>query len=78
MPQDPPIERGQRNVDAGRAEVGNQQVAGVSTKCELAWRAAARAGAGLALHEQAPIQELADPLDDDAAGQARVVAHLGA
>ncbi len=72
MAEDPAVERGDRDVDARRAEVGDQHVPGVRAERELARRPSAGARPGVALDDQAAIEELGDPLRDDAAREARV------
>ena len=63
--EDPAVERGHRDVDARRAEVGDEDVAGLGAERQLAWRPAAGARPDLALDDQAAVDELADPLGDD-------------
>ena len=60
------------DVDAGRAEVGDQHVPGVGAERELARRPPAGARPGVALDDQAAVEQLGDPLRDDAARQAGV------
>ena len=49
--QDPPIEGRQRDVDARRTEVGNEDVAGIGPKRQLPWRPTAGARADVALRD---------------------------
>ena len=69
--EDPPIQRGDGHVDAGRAEVGHQHVAGVPAEGELSRRPSARARAMLALDDEAAVEEFPDSLRDDPTRQAR-------
>ena len=68
--EDPAVERGDGDVDRGRAEVGDQHVAGVGAERELARRPAAGARARVALDDEPAIQQLRDALGDDAAAEA--------
>ena len=68
--EDPAVERRHRDVDRGRAEVGDQHVAGVGAERQLARRPAAGARARVALDDEPAIQELRDALGDDAAAEA--------
>ncbi len=63
--EDPPVERGQRDVDAGRAEVRDQDVPGVGPEGQAARRPAAGARPDVALGDEPAVHELADPLRDD-------------
>ena len=68
--EDPAVERRHGDVDRGRAEVGDQDVAGVGAERQLAGRPAAGARARVALDDEPAIQELRDALGDDAAAEA--------
>ena len=65
-----PSRRGDRDIDAGRAQVGDEDVAGVGAEGQLARRPAARARPDVALRDEAALEQLADPLGDDRAPQA--------
>ena len=65
MAEDPAVERRDRHVDARRAEVGDQDVAGVGPERQLARRPAAGARPDVALDDEPALDELADPLGDD-------------
>ena len=71
MAEDPPVEARDRDVDARRAEVRDEHVAGVRAERQLARRPAARAGSDLALGDQPAIDQLADALRDDGPPEAR-------
>ena len=57
--EDPAVERGHGDVDRGRAEVGDQHVAGVRAERQLAGRPAAGARARVALDDEPAIEQLA-------------------
>ena len=76
--EDPAVEGRQRDVDARRAEVGDEDVAGVGAERQLARRPAAGARAGVALDDEAALDQLADALGDDRPAQARPLDQLGA
>ena len=63
--EDPAVERRHRDVDARRAEVGDEDVAAVGPEGQLARRAAAGARPDVALGDEAALDQLADPLGDD-------------
>ena len=65
MTEDPAVERRHRDVDARRAEVGDEDVAAVGAEGELAWRPAAGARPDVALGHEPALDELADPLGHD-------------
>ena len=69
--EDPAGEVGQGDADARRAEVGDEDVAGVGPERELARRPAARARADVALGDQSAIDQLADAPRDDGPAEAR-------
>ena len=73
MTEDPAVEGGDRDVDAGRAEVGDEDVPGVGPEGELARRAAAGARAQVALVDEPAVDQLADPSRDDGATETRPV-----
>ena len=73
-----PSSVGHRDVDAGRAQVGDQQVAGVAAKGQLARRPAAGAVAEPGVAHQAEVDQLAHALRDDRAAEARSRDELGA
>ena len=56
---DPAVERGQRHIDARRAQVGDEDVAGVRAEGELARRSAAGARSGVTVAHQADRDQLA-------------------
>ena len=60
-----------RDVDARRAEVGDEEVPGRRAEAHGARRPPTRRRADLSALEEAARDELADPLDDDGAAQAR-------
>ena len=60
-----------RDVDARRAEVGDEEVPGRRAEAHGARRPTTRRRADLAALEEASLDELADPLDDDGAAEAR-------
>ena len=65
MAEDPPVERGDRHVDARRPEVRDEDVAGVGAERQLARRPAAGARSDVALGDEPAVHELPDPLRDD-------------
>ena len=65
MAEDPAIEGRDRDVDAGGAQVRDQQVAVVGPEGQLAWRPPAGARSDVALADEAALDQLADPLGDD-------------
>ena len=65
MAEDPAVEGGHRDVDARRAEVGDQDVTGVGPERQLARRTAAGARPDVALDDEPALDQLADPLGDD-------------
>ena len=67
--EDPAVERRHRDVDARRAEVGHEDVAGVGPERQLPRRAAAGAGPDVAFGDQPALDQLADPLGDDRPAQ---------
>ena len=75
--QDPAVEGRDRDIDAGGAEVGDQDVAAVGVEGQLARRPAARAGPDVALGDEAALDQLADPLRDDRPAQAGPLDELG-
>src|SRR6516164_11141586 len=78
MAEDPAVEARDRDVDAARAEIRDEHVAGVRPERQLARRATARARPYVALLEQAAIDQLADPSPDDRAAEPRPGDQLGA
>ena len=76
--EDPAVEVRDGHVDAGRPEIGDQQMAGIGAKAHPPRRAAARARAGLGLDDEAELHQLVDALGDDAPRQARTCDELGA
>ena len=76
--EDPAIEVGDRDIDARRAKVGDEDVPGVRAKRQLARRAAARARPDPVVDDQAELDQLADALGDDASAQTRASNKLGA
>ena len=77
MTQDAAVEVGDGDVDAGRAEVGDEYVTGVGAEAHLPWRAAACARTQLVVDDQAQLDELGNALGDDAAAQAGAGDELG-
>ena len=65
MSEDPAVERGQRHVDAGRPEVGDEHVTGRGPEGELPRRTTTRAGSDRTLRDQPAFDELADTTPDD-------------
>ena len=78
MAQDPAVEARDGDVDARRAEVGDEHVAGVRGEGQLAGRPAAGAWPGLALGDEPAVDQLADALGDDRPRQAGPDDELGA
>ena len=78
MAKDPAVEARDGDVDARRAEVGDQHVAGVRGEGQLAGRPAARARPGVALGDEPAVDQLADALGDDRPRQAGADDELGA
>ena len=78
MAEDPAVEIGDRDVDAGCAEVGDEHVAGVRAERHLARRAAAGARPDLVVDDQAELDQLGDALGDDASAQTGASNQLGA
>ena len=70
--KDPAIQRGDGDVDAGGAEIGDQDMPGVRAERQLARWAPAGRRAGVALDDQAAVEQLRDALGDDAPAEARV------
>ena len=70
MAEDPAVEARERDVDAGGAEVGDEDVAGARAEGQLAGRSAAGARAEVALDDEPALDELADPLGDDRPAEA--------
>ena len=64
--EDPAVEGGHGDVDAGRAEIGDEDVPGVGAKRQLARRSTAGARPDVTLGDEAALDQLADPLRDDA------------
>ena len=67
--EDPAVEGRDGDVDAGRAEIGDQDVAGVGAEGQLAWRSTAGARADVALADEPALDQLADALRDDRAAE---------
>ena len=67
-----------RDVDARRAEVGDEDVAGVGPERQLARRPAAGARPDVALDDEPALDQLADALGDDGPPQPVRVDQLGA
>ena len=65
MSEDPAVEGRDRDVDARRPEVGDQDVAAVGVEGQLARRPPAGARPDVALADQPAFDQLADPLGDD-------------
>ena len=63
--EDPAVERRHRDVDARRAEVGDEDVAAVGAERQLARRAAPGARPDVSLADEAALDQLADALGDD-------------
>ena len=59
---DPPIESGQRDIDAGRAQIGDKHMAGLGVKRKLTRRPATGRLADAALLDQAAINQLTHAL----------------
>ena len=78
MTEDPAVERRDRHVDAGRAEVGDEDVAAVGVEGQLARRAAAGARPDIALADEPALDQLADPLGHDRAAETGPGDQLGA
>ena len=76
--EDPAVERRHRDVDARRAEVGDEDVAGVGPERQLARRPAAGARPDVALDDQAALDQLADALGDDRPAEPGPLDELGA
>ena len=77
MAEDPAVERRQRDVDARRAEIGDEQVPGVGPERQLARRPAAGRRPGIALDDEPALDQLADPLGDDRPAQPGPLDELG-
>ena len=69
MAEDPAVECRDRDVDAGGAEVGDEDVPGIGAEGQLARRPAAGAGPDIALGDEATLEQLADALGDDRPAQ---------
>ena len=78
MAEDPAVEGRDRDVDAGRAEVGDEHVPGVRAERQLAGRPAAGARPDVALGHEPALDQLADPLGDDRPAQTGAGDELGA
>ncbi len=65
MTEDPSVQAGQRDVDARRPEVGNEDVTGVGAKPQLPRGPAARARPDVTLRDEAAIEKLANSPDHD-------------
>ena len=76
--KDPPVERGQRDVDAGSSEIRHEDVARPRPGTRADAAAGHRSRAHVALHDEASVDELADPLGDDRPAEAGPVDELGA
>jgi hypothetical protein len=63
--EDPAIEGRQRDIDACRPEVGDEDMAGVATEREMARRPSACARAGIAFADESTIDHLADAAGND-------------
>ena len=63
--EDPAVERRDRDVDARRPEVGDEDVPAVGAERQLARRPAAGARPDVALGDEPALDQLADPLGDD-------------
>ncbi len=77
MAEDAAVEVGDGDVDARRAEVGDEHVAGVRAERHLARRAAAGARANVIVDDEPELDQLGHALGDDAATQARARHQLG-
>ena len=75
--EDPAVEGRQRDVDARRAEVGDEDVAGIRPERELARRPAAGARPDVALDDESAVDQLADPLGDDRPAETGPLDELG-
>jgi hypothetical protein len=75
--EDPPVEAGQGNVDAGRAQVGDKDVAGIGPEPQLTRWPSARARPDVALGYEAAVDELADPPNDDGSPEPRPLDEVG-
>ena len=75
--QDPPVEVGDGDIDAGGPEVSDEEVARIGAKAHASWRSAPGARPRVALDHQAELDQLADPLRDDAAREAGPRDQLG-
>ena len=64
MSEDAAVKGGDRHVDAGRPEVGDEDVAAVRIEGQLARRPPTGARPDIALADQPAIDQLADPLGD--------------
>ena len=71
-------EVGERDVGARRAEVGDEQVAGVGAEAEQPRRPAARRDADAVLREQPVVEQRVDPLRQDGAPEPGRLRQLGA
>ena len=78
MAEDSAIEVRDRDIDAGCAKVGDEHVPGVRAERHLPRRAAAGARPNLVVDDQAELDQLRDPLGDDASAQTRASNQLGA
>jgi hypothetical protein len=69
--EDPAIEGGDRDVDAGRPEIGDEDVPGIGAEGQLARRAPAGARPDITFADEPAIDELTDALRHDRTAQAR-------
>ena len=76
MSEDPAVERRQRHVDAGRPEIGHEEVAGRGPERELPRRPPARAGSDRTLGDQTSLDELTDTTPDDRPAETRPLDEL--
>jgi len=74
--EDPTVQRRQRHVDAGRPQVGDEDVAGIGPEAELARRSTTGARPDIALGDEPALDQLTDPTDDDRPAETGPVAQL--
>ena len=72
-----PDEVGEGDVRTGRAEVGDEQVAGVGAEAEKPWSAATGRDADAILGQQTVVDQRLDPLRQDRAAEAGRLRELG-
>ena len=69
--QDPSVQCRHRDIDAGRSEVGDEDMPGVGAEGQLARRTPARARSGVALAHEPTLDQLTDPLCHDRSTETR-------